>query len=68
MNFFSAFDEIIEGGGALILMPWLVKFFPRWTGYTKMKHALAELADYMRQPGIDHEKTRQDDFDRCKKL
>ncbi|XP_035712902.1 cytochrome P450 2J5-like [Folsomia candida] len=59
-----AFDEIIEGGGALILMPWLVKFFPRWTGYTKMKHALAELADYMRQPGIDHEKTRQDDFDR----
>ncbi|XP_021957315.1 methyl farnesoate epoxidase [Folsomia candida] len=60
----NAFEGILDGGGAVVFMPWLVRIFPGWTGYDKIKRALSDLADYMRKPVIDHQKTRQDDFDR----
>ncbi|XP_021967099.1 farnesoate epoxidase [Folsomia candida] len=60
----DAFQGILEGGGFIIFMPWLVKLFPKLVGYDKLKTQIYNLASYMRKPVTDHKKTRQDGFDR----
>ncbi|OXA46402.1 cytochrome P450 2C15 [Folsomia candida] len=60
----KAFGGILESGGVILFMPWIVNIFPKWSGYDKIKRAILEFTDYLRKPVIDHKKTRQDIFDR----
>jgi len=64
MFFGRTLQEIAEGGGLVLLLPWLAKWFPKLSGYTKIKNKVREFAAIFQKSVDEHIKTYSENYER----
>jgi len=57
-------EEVAEGGGLVVFLPWIAKWFPNLSGYTKIRNKILEFAATFQKPVDEHIKTYSGNYER----
>jgi len=64
------FSNILEGGALLLFAPWVAEWFPKLSGYTKLRSLLEDFVQTFQKPVDEHIKSYSELYERwgpCKR-